>query len=78
MRCPNCGAINEDGANFCGTCGINLQGNPNFSENKTNQVYTTTVEGRESQQQNNGGSDGWCCCICLIAIFIIFAVISAF
>ena len=29
MFCPNCGAQNDDGSNFCKSCGINLLIQPN-------------------------------------------------
>jgi len=35
MFCPNCGAQNDDGSNFCKTCGINLLIQPNKTGVKT-------------------------------------------
>jgi TM2 domain-containing membrane protein YozV len=35
MFCPNCGSQNDDGSNFCKTCGINLLIQPNKSGVRT-------------------------------------------
>jgi TM2 domain-containing membrane protein YozV len=35
MFCHNCGAENDDGSNFCKTCGINLLLQPNRTEVRT-------------------------------------------
>ena len=35
MFCPNCGAQNDAGANFCKTCGVNLLIQPNKTGVKT-------------------------------------------
>jgi TM2 domain-containing membrane protein YozV len=35
MFCPNCGSQNDDGSNFCKTCGINLLIQPNMSGVRT-------------------------------------------
>ena len=88
MKCPNCDTVNEDNAKFCKTCGINLQVDHTFEENNEKEkIHTPTVENNVNYQQssnntntnNNGGSsDWWICCICLVAIFIVFAIFSSF
>ena len=35
MFCANCGAQNDDGSNFCKSCGINLLIQPNNTEVRT-------------------------------------------
>ena len=35
MFCHNCGAQNDDGSNFCKTCGINMFIQPNNTEVRT-------------------------------------------
>ena len=84
MRCPNCETENPDNAKFCKTCGINLQETNTFVENEEVNTYTPTVENNANYQQNNtttstntqnkGDSDWWICCICLVGIFIVFAI----
>lgn len=86
MKCPNCDTLNPDNAKFCKTCGINLQESHIFEENIAEEkTHTPTVESNANYQQtntnsgNNSGSSDWLmCCVCLIAIFIVFAIISSF
>lgn len=78
MKCPNCETVNEDNAKFCRTCGINLEDVLSFEENE-DETHIPTVENEVNYQQNNtndngGGSSDWLCCVCLIAIFIVFAI----
>ncbi len=79
MKCPNCDTFNEENAKFCKTCGINLQDAPTFEES-SEETHTPTVENNVSYQQNTtnnnsgGSSDWWMCCVCLVAIFIVFAI----
>jgi TM2 domain-containing membrane protein YozV len=35
MFCPKCGSQNDDGSNFCKTCGVNLLIQPNNTEVQT-------------------------------------------
>jgi len=83
MKCPNCDTENLDEAKFCRTCGINLQEENTFEENgREEQTYVPTVDNNVNyNQQNNtntgnsgGSSDWWLCCVCLVAIFIVFAI----
>ena len=85
MKCPNCDTENPDNAKFCKTCGINLQENHIFEENEEEKTHTPTVETNVNYHQNNttnnsgnnsGSSDWWLCCICLVAIFIVFAIFA--
>lgn len=40
MRCPNCGEYNEEGAIFCGECGMRL---PKVAENKKEKERNETI-----------------------------------
>lgn len=82
MKCPNCDTYNPDNAKFCRTCGINLQENDIF-EKEEEKVHTPTVVSDANYRKSttntksNGGSSDWeSCCICLVVIFIVFALIS--
>lgn len=82
MKCPNCDTYNPDNAKFCRTCGINLQDNDIF-EKEEEKVHTPTVVSDSNYRKSttntksNGGSSDWVsCCICLVVIFIVFALIS--
>ena len=82
MKCPNCDTYNPDNAKFCRTCGINLQENDIF-EKEEEKVHTPTVGSDSNYRKSttntksNGGSSDWAsCCICLVVIFIVFALIS--
>ncbi len=90
--CPECGEENPEGSKFCRRCGINLIHETPKTEPKqqttakkvtveTNQgpVNTTRVNTNSSSttinQKDDGTNWGWCC-VCLIFLFIIFAIFS--
>ncbi|MBR4396440.1 MAG: zinc-ribbon domain-containing protein [Methanobrevibacter sp.] len=89
MFCYKCGEENPDEAKFCKNCGTvlkkeetvkkaefietpisNQHTNNNYQNSHTTRT-TTTIHKKES-------SDWISCCICLIAVFIIFAIIGLF
>lgn len=82
MYCRYCGEQNLDEAVFCKNCGKRLKEEvkkPEViiekpkTEQHTYQQSTTTTS-----SSANDNSDWIGCCICLIAIFIIFAIIGSF
>lgn len=66
MKCPNCGEINPEGAKFCRDCGFKLE----------NQAHNAIVI--DDNKDDSKSSDWWMCCVCLVFIFIIFALFSVF
>lgn len=79
MFCYNCGEENPDEAKYCRNCGAILEKEepakkvevieaPSYQQ-KTHQQTTTT-------SNKNVSSDWLSCCICLVAIFIIFAIVG--
>ncbi|ALT67864.1 zinc-ribbon domain-containing protein [Methanobrevibacter millerae] len=84
--CPECGEENPDGSKFCRKCGINLVYEEPKKEQTTAKkvtvetdqgpVHRTTVNTNSSTTANNNNDNSklWGCCICLIFIFIIFAI----
>lgn len=82
MFCYNCGEDNPDEAKFCKNCGAELRKEeviqkveiveaPEYQENTHKQTTTTS-------SNNKGDSDWISCCLCLIGIFIVFAIIGSF
>ena len=80
MFCYNCGEENLDEAKYCRNCGAPLRKEevvkkveiveaPIYQKN-TSQQQTTT------NSNNNGGSDWLTCCLCLVGIFIVFAILG--
>lgn len=85
MFCYNCGEENPDEAKYCRNCGALLKKeetvkkvevieSPNYQQNTNNQQTTTTT----TTTKNNDSSNWIGCCLCLVAIFIIFAIIGSF
>ena len=81
MYCRYCGEKNPEEAVFCRNCGKRLKEEvkktvvietPKTNQN-TNQQRTTTTS-----SSSNGDSDWVGCCLCLIGIFIIFAIMGSF
>ena len=82
MYCRYCGEKNPDEAVFCRNCGKRLKEEvkkpevviekPKTEQNTYQQSATTT------SSSTNNNSDWISCCLCLIAIFIIFAIIGSF
>ena len=80
MYCRYCGENNLDEAVFCKNCGKKLK-----EDVKKVEVVTHTDSQDNSQKStttttssSNDDSDWIGCCMCLIAIFIIFAIMGSF
>lgn len=84
MFCYNCGEENPDEAKYCKNCGALLRKEetikkvevietPSHQQSSNHQQTTTTTS------SNNSSSSDWIsCCICLIVIFIVFAIFGSF
>ncbi|MEE1156828.1 MAG: zinc-ribbon domain-containing protein [Methanobrevibacter sp.] len=85
--CPECGEENPQGSKFCRKCGVNLVYEEPEREKKESTAKKVTVEdsngpirkttvNTNSSGTNTQKSDSkwWGCCICLIFLFIIFAI----
>ena len=82
MFCRNCGEENPEEAIFCRNCGTKLKEEeikkatvietPLQQNNNYNNQQTTTKTSKK-----NDGSDWISCCLCLVGIFIIFAIIGS-
>lgn len=77
MFCRECGTENPKGSKFCKNCGVNFE----IEEEKPKvKVETTPIQQKKQNHTSNNNTkksdDGlcWGCCICLIFIFIIFAL----
>ena len=76
MFCSKCGEENPDGAKFCRNCGTELKKNPEVKKviveeaPRQEEIPHTT----ETTTKSNDNSDWIGCCVCLLAIFIIFAI----
>ena len=80
MYCRYCGENNPDEAVFCKNCGKKLT-----EEIKKPEVITQTDNQNNNHQStttpstsSNDNSDWIGCCMCLIAIFIVFAIMGSF
>ncbi len=51
MICPNCGAYNDDGMNFCTSCGSQLPAMSTSSQQNNNQNYYSQNQQNYYQQQ---------------------------
>ena len=81
MYCRYCGEKNPEEAVFCKNCGKRLKEEVKKPEviekpktNQSNYQQSTTT----TSSSTNNNSDWIGCCLCLIAIFIIFAIIGSF
>ena len=80
MYCRYCGENNPDEAVFCKNCGKKLKEEVKKPEvithtnNQNNNHQSTTTTSTSS----NDNSDWIGCCMCLIAIFIVFAIMGSF
>ncbi|WP_295610430.1 zinc ribbon domain-containing protein [uncultured Methanobrevibacter sp.] len=80
MFCYNCGEENPDEAKFCRNCGATLKKEEtvkkvevlearNHQQNTNSQQTTTTSKNNDSN---------WIgCCLCIIGIFIVFAILGS-
>ena len=86
MYCYKCGEENPDKAKFCKNCGALLKKEetvnkaevieePIIHQQKTYQNTQQTTTSTSSD--NNKGSSWLGCCLCLIAIFIVFAIFGS-
>ena len=86
MFCYNCGEENLDEAKYCKNCGAVLRKEevvkkvevveaPKVQQNTYQQQQQTTTT---TSSSNNNNSDWLTCCLCLIGIFIVFAIIGSF
>ena len=87
MYCRKCGENNPEEAIYCKNCGVKLKEeevkktevidipatNNQNNQQSTNRRTTTT----STSNNNNSGSDWIGCCLCLIAIFIVFAIFGS-
>lgn len=86
--CPECGEENPQGSKFCRKCGINLvHEEPEIKKERINAekvtveineepVRRTTINTNSSPNTKKNNDNSWCwgCCICMIFLFIIFAI----
>ena len=77
MFCRKCGEENPDNAVFCRNCGERLK----EEEVKKAEVIENTVHTHEqgtSTETSSGKSNDWTnCCLCIVAVFIVFAILGA-
>jgi uncharacterized membrane protein YvbJ len=80
MYCRKCGEKNPENAVFCRNCGERLVEEvkktevveaPTYKKESTQNTQTTTTS-------SDSNSDWLGCCLCLVGIFIIFAIIGSF
>ena len=80
MFCKNCGEENRDNAVYCKNCGAKLK----EDEVKKTEVIEAPVNNQQSHNtttnssSDDGDSNWLSCCLCLVGIFIIFAIIGMF
>ena len=76
MFCRKCGEDNPDNAVFCRNCGERLQ-----EEVKKAEVieHTANTHNQSTTKETSTGknNDLMSCCLCIIAVFIIFAILGA-
>ena len=86
MFCRYCGEENLEEAVYCKNCGKKLKEDvktaeiietPVVNQNNNNQQNNTQSTTTTSSSSNTGDSDWLSCCLCLIGIFIIFAIIGS-
>lgn len=83
MLCRNCGEENPENAVFCRNCGAKLKEEEvkkaeviEAPARQNNNNYQKTTQTTTTSSSDNKGSDWTSCCICLVAIFIVFAIIG--
>ena len=77
MFCRKCGEENPDNAVFCRNCGERLN-----EEAKKTTVIEVENEKQESNQTSSStgikkDNDWMNCCICIVVVFIVFAIFGA-
>ena len=83
MFCSKCGEENPENAVFCRNCGEKLKEEVKKAEvidnPPINNDYQRTHTHQTTTQSNNssGGSDWLGCCLCIVVIFIVFAIFGA-
>lgn len=79
MFCRKCGEENPENAVFCRNCGERLE----KEEVKKTEVIENEVRTNYTDQQSTTGTSSdddsnWTsCCLCIIAVFIVFAILGA-
>ena len=77
MFCKKCGEENPENAVFCRNCGERLKEEVKKTEVIETPVRQSSHQRTTTQPSDNGGSNWMGCCLCLIGIFIIFAIIGS-
>lgn len=72
MFCKFCGEENPEDAVYCKNCGEKLE----EKVLKAEVIEKPTHTKKETKKSDDGKSDWISCCLCLIPVFIIFAIIS--
>lgn len=87
MYCYKCGEDNPDEAKYCKNCGTLLKKEetakkvevieaPITNQSTDNNYHKSTTN---TSSKSSDGSSNWIgCCLCLIGIFIIFAIMGLF
>ena len=72
MYCRKCGENNPDNAVYCRNCGCQLK----EEVKKTTVIETENIQtnSQQSTSTSRGGSDWMSCCLCVIVVFIVFAI----
>ncbi|WP_406532341.1 zinc-ribbon domain-containing protein [Methanobrevibacter sp.] len=82
MFCYKCGEENPDEAKFCKNCGALLKKEETVKKveiveapRQQQNTYQQTTSSTSSS--NNDGNSWISCCLCIVGIFIIFAIIGS-
>ena len=82
MFCYNCGEENPDEAKYCKNCGALLKKEETVKKveiveapRQQQNTYQQTTSSTSSS--NNDGNSWISCCLCIVGIFIIFAIIGS-
>ena len=83
MYCYKCGEENSEDAEFCKKCGSKLKKEETvkkaeFIETPISNQHANNSYERTTATSKKSGSGLTSCCICLIAVFIAFAIIALF